>query len=114
MCAIGEGRHLTTAVSSDEVAAFVDAVARYQGPNDAERWVGWLLDPKRSNQASGTIRMAGVPATGFADKKTFEAWWETHRRDITLDMQYLAAYPNDPPTTQPAAATQLEPHMDHP
>lgn len=79
MCAIGQGRHLVTAALSPDIANFVDAVAIHQGRSVARAWVAMLLAPDQSMRVSTVIRMADVPASGFADREQFQRWWQEHR-----------------------------------
>jgi hypothetical protein len=86
-CAIGPGRHLCTAVTSQPVANFIDAMARYHGQSEAQRWLSALLNPDRSNYVSGMIRMADVPTNEFDSPLQFETWWRSHRDDLGMSLE---------------------------
>lgn len=72
-CAIGEGRHIFSAVTSPAVASFVAATAKYRGPSAAQPWVTALLDPNRSSRPSGAIAVT-VPPGGFPTQTVYDRW----------------------------------------
>jgi hypothetical protein len=76
-CAIGEGRHLLTAVTSPEVATFLQATATYQGRAATRTWTTALLDPTKSDNAATAIRCAHVPPAGFATKAAYDSWLQS-------------------------------------
>jgi hypothetical protein len=74
LCAIGDGRHLLTAVTSPDVATFLQATATYRGQPAAQAWINTLLDPKQSFEASSAIQCATVPTAGFPTKAAYDRW----------------------------------------
>ena len=84
MCAIGEGRHLRSAVYFPEVAFFVDAVAKYRGKSIAQAWLKLILNPKQSTGVTNAIRSGEIPAAGFSDKAAFDRWWRDHQQSFSL------------------------------
>ena len=78
-CEIGEGRHLSSAVGSPAVAGFVEAVNRYQGPHEAQRWVKLLLNPDQSLRTYAAIFGSGAPDAGFDSQSAFDLWWRGNR-----------------------------------
>ena len=102
MCAIGDGRFLNCN-HSDDVAAFVEAVAKFQSVGEARLWLGRLLDPRQSQEAANVIRAADVPAGGFGSRAQFESWQKAEASWFSLYFQELAARGAvGPPASQPA------------
>jgi hypothetical protein len=66
MCAIGDGRHLTHAVHSPEVAAFLGELAKAGSTNPALHWRDRILNPKQSDQARGAILVSRIYRNGAA------------------------------------------------
>lgn len=98
MCAIGQGRHLFSAVRSEHAAVFLEAVERYQGPVMSREWRDRLLDPKRSSRATDAIRMSEPPLAGFASHQEFDLWWQQHQEDLVHEAAAEPASQNATPT----------------
>ena len=84
MCAIGNGRYLLTAVRSEPIGDFLNAIVRYQDRDRAQWWRNALLDPKRSQSAATTILTSNVPSKGFANRPDFERWWQENAETLSL------------------------------
>lgn len=82
-----QGTELNWAIENVRVAAFLDAVARFQNTDAAKRWTTLFLDVDHGLSARA---VACVPAdTPFRDKPDFDAWLLQHGDDLRARFQAM-------------------------
>ncbi len=82
-CALGKGHLITAASYSNEAAAFLKCVVRFDSKDKAEKWRKRLLDPRQSPAAIGEIEIIGeFPAAGFDSAAEYVKWRDAHEKEI--------------------------------
>jgi hypothetical protein len=79
---VGHGRYMLASSSWPEVANFVDAVAKYQGSDAANRWLKVVLNPDGPSYAAMFLQ-ATAPKDGFRSSDEFFRWLRDNADDIS-------------------------------
>lgn len=85
LCAIGEGRHISPAVESKEVASVLDASSRFGETKLREQLVRLMFDPKTSRMVLHLGHR--FPESGFKNASDFHAWFEEKKEDFFYEIE---------------------------
>ena len=64
-CAIGQGRHLYSAIHREETKQALELIRKHRGDDAAKLWLGRLLDPESSQNAVFALAMLSSDEDGF-------------------------------------------------
>lgn len=65
-------------ISAPRVVSFMRDLAEYGDPESVAKWRDVLLRPQYSYVIDDALRFLLVPSTGFANRTTFLAWWDSN------------------------------------
>jgi|GEM_PF-4284821 len=97
-CAIGNARHLYSAILSNELPHALELIRQKRGSEAADAWLERLLDPESSNIAySILITLLDDTAAFDASYRRAEALWDYSTNNDRRQMSSVIAAFNPPP-----------------